>query len=72
MTYSKEFIQKTIDVWQPYSPDKLTETDAIEIADNMIGLYTFLLELKKKRDERSKKTVTTAKNKAENGVLHAG
>jgi hypothetical protein len=27
MTYSKEFIQKTIDLCQPYSKDKLNEED---------------------------------------------
>ena len=48
MAYSKEFIEKTIDVWQPYSEDRLTERDAIEIADNVICLYEFLLKLESK------------------------
>jgi len=47
LAYSKEFIQKTIEVWQPYSKDKLTEEDAAEIADNMIGLIEILAELDK-------------------------
>lgn len=46
--YSKEFIQKTIDVWQPYSKNNLTEEDAREIADNMVNLFEFLVELDKK------------------------
>ena len=52
MPYSKQFIQETIDIWQPYSPEKLTEADAAEIADNMIGLYSFLLGLKKKHEDK--------------------
>lgn len=48
MVYSKEFIQKTIDVWQPYSKDSLIEEDAREIADNMINLFEFLIELEDK------------------------
>jgi len=48
MSYSREFIQETIRVWQPYSKEKLTEEDAREIADNMVGLYSFMLELERK------------------------
>ena len=58
MPYSKEFIQETIKVWQPYSKEKLTEEDAREIADNVINLYTFMLELERKYktcEEKSKK-----------------
>ena len=51
MSYSKEFIQKTIDVWQPYSEEKLTEADAIEIAENMANLCTFLMDLELKDKE---------------------
>ena len=48
MPYSQEFIQETIRVWQPYSKEKLTEEDAVEIADNMIGLYKLIIELENK------------------------
>ncbi|MDP3041824.1 MAG: hypothetical protein Q8N62_03715 [Candidatus Omnitrophota bacterium] len=48
MSYSKEFIQKTLDVWQPYSKDELTEEDAREIVDSMVGLVDLLAELDKK------------------------
>lgn len=48
MPYSKEFIQKTIDVWQPYSKEKLSEQNAIEITNNMLALVELLLELEKK------------------------
>ncbi len=46
--YSKEFLEKTIKVWQPYSPIPLTLEDAREIADNMLGLFSFVLELEQK------------------------
>jgi hypothetical protein len=39
---TKEFIQETIDVWQPYSKEKLTEEDAREIIDNMTGFFALL------------------------------
>jgi len=45
MVYSKEFIQKTIQVWQPHSKDKLTEDDAREIAANMADLFILLADL---------------------------
>ncbi len=48
MPYSKEFLQKTIDVFQPYSEEKLTEEDAREIAENVINLYKCLAELEQK------------------------
>lgn len=53
--YSKQFLEKTIAVWQPYSPDPLTIEDAQEIADNMLGLYSYLLELKQTHDQKEKK-----------------
>ncbi len=46
--YSKEFLEKTINVWQPYSHFPLTLEDAREIADNMLGLFSFVLELEQK------------------------
>lgn len=50
--YSLDFLKKTIRVWQPYSPEPLTLEDAQEIADNTLGLYTYLLELKQKHDQK--------------------
>lgn len=46
--FSKEFLEKTIKVWQPYSPAPLTLEDAREIAENMTGLAAFLFELEQK------------------------
>lgn len=52
--YSKEFLEKTIEVWQPYSPTFLTLEDAEEIIDNMTGLFKFLIELDKKYGKEEK------------------
>jgi len=41
--YSKEFLNKTIQVWQPYSPAPLSLNDAREITGNMTALFNFLL-----------------------------
>lgn len=51
MPYSKELIQKTLDFWQPrydVMGEKLTEEDAREILDNMIGFVELLAGLDKK------------------------
>ena len=40
--YSKEFLNKTIQVWQPYSPTPLSLNDAREITGNMTALFNFL------------------------------
>ena len=41
--HSKEFLNKTIEVWQPYSPTPLSFNDAREITENMTSLFNFLL-----------------------------
>jgi hypothetical protein len=46
--YSKEFLEKTINTWQRYYQAPLTQEDAREIADNMIGLFSLLAELEQK------------------------
>ena len=46
--YSKEFLNKTIEVWQPYSPAPLSLNEAIEITDNMTALFNFLISKEKK------------------------
>jgi len=52
--YSKEFLEETIKVWQPYSPTPISFEDAREIADNMGGLIEFLIYLDKKYAEEEK------------------
>jgi len=46
--FSSEFIQKTIQVWQPYSDVPLLQKDAIEITENMTALFNFLISKEKK------------------------
>jgi hypothetical protein len=53
--YSNEFLERTIKVWQPYSPVPLSLEDAREILENMTGLFLFLLELEKKYGKEEKK-----------------
>jgi len=48
--YSKEFLDKTIKVWQPYYPTPLSLNDAREITENMTALFNFLIN----NDEKSK------------------
>ena len=45
--YSKDFISKTIQVWQPYSPIPLSLKDAREITENMTALFNFLISEEK-------------------------
>jgi len=49
--YSKEFLDKTIQVWQPYFPTPLTMRDAREITQNMTALFNFLLAHESKPEE---------------------
>ena len=42
--YSKEFLDYTIQVWQPDSKELLTYQDAEEITDNVVGFYKLLLK----------------------------
>jgi len=48
--YSKDFLEKTIKVWQPYFPNPLTLRDAMEITENMTALFNFLIRHDKKSD----------------------
>ena len=41
--YSKEFLNKTIEIWQTYSPTLLSLNDAREITENMTALFDFLI-----------------------------
>ncbi|GAG13993.1 unnamed protein product [marine sediment metagenome] len=48
--YSKEFLNKTVKVWQTYSDVPLSSKDAIEITENMTALFNFLIN----NDQKSK------------------
>ena len=50
--YSKEFLDKTIKVWQPYSPTPLSLNDVRKITENMTALFDFLIN----NDGKSKGT----------------
>jgi len=51
--YSKEFLNKTIQVWQPYSPTPLSLNDAREITENITALFNFLITEEKKSQDKS-------------------
>ena len=46
--YSKDFLDKTIKVWQPYCLTPLSLNDAREITENMTALFDFLITHEKK------------------------
>ena len=48
--YSKDFLDRTIKIWQPYFPVPLTLGDAREITENMTALFNFLIRHDKKSD----------------------
>ena len=48
--YSKDFLKRTIKVWQPYFPTPLTLKDAREITENMTALFNFLIRHDRKSD----------------------
>lgn len=43
MKYNRKFLEKTIEVWQPYSSEPLSMEDAEEIADNMGEFFEYLI-----------------------------
>lgn len=51
--YSKEFLNKTIKVWQPFSSTHLSSNDAIEITENITALFNFLITEEKKSQDKS-------------------
>ncbi len=59
--YTKEFLNKTIDVWQPFSPTLLSLDDAREITGNMTALFNFLLtenkNIKNKEGKNAKRKI---------------
>lgn len=51
--YSEEFLNKTIQIWQPYSPTPLSLNDAREITRNITALFNFLITEEKKSQDKS-------------------
>ena len=54
MIYSKEFLEKTIKVWQPYTKAPLTLEDAREITENTVHYFKLLAEADSKRRKSSR------------------
>ena len=50
--YSKEFLNKTIKIWQPYCPTPLSLNDAREITENMTALFDFLITVDIKNNQK--------------------
>ena len=51
--FSLEFLQKTIQIWQPYSDVPLSSNDAIEITENITALFNLLITEEKKPHDKS-------------------
>ena len=47
-TYSKEFLNKTIDVWRPYREEPLSLQEAEETISNMTSLFRLIESLENK------------------------
>jgi len=66
--YSKEFLNKTINVWQPYSPTPISLNDAREITGNITALFNFLISNEKDTNNKNmNKNILSKKNKKEGG-----
>ncbi len=52
--YSKEFLEKTRQFWEPRYGHPLTLEDAREIAENMTGLFRLLDTLDRKYETKKK------------------
>jgi len=48
VSFSKEFLEKTIVFWQPYSREPLTLEDAREICENLTAFAKLLIDLDRK------------------------
>jgi hypothetical protein len=51
--FSLKFLQKTIQIWQPYSDVPLSSKDAIEITENITALFNFLITEENKDNSKS-------------------
>lgn len=49
---TNEMIKETIEHWQPYSKEKLTEEGVREIIENTVGLFDLLNELDIKQNKQ--------------------
>jgi len=51
--YSGQLLEKTITVWQPFSSSVLSEKEAKEITESIVGLFSFLLEWENKDEDKN-------------------
>lgn len=51
ITIDDDFLDKTIQVWQPYTREKLTREDAREIIQNVCDLFDLLNQIKKEIEQ---------------------
>jgi hypothetical protein len=51
----EDFIHYTIETWQPYYEEELTEQDAIEIIDNFTAFMKLLIKWDREKKERREK-----------------
>ena len=49
-TYPKDYLQRTINLFQPHSEAPLTLEDAQQLADDVLDLFEYLIELKQQRE----------------------
>ncbi len=50
-TYPQDYLERTIKLFQPFSDTPLTLEDAREIADCVLDVYAYALELKEKHEK---------------------
>lgn len=51
--YSKEFWEKIMTAWQPFSSSFLSHADAREITENIVGLFSLLSEWENKDGKKT-------------------
>jgi hypothetical protein len=52
--YSRQLLDETIVVWQPYYPARLTDEDAREIIENVLAFAGALLGMRRSSGERAR------------------
>ncbi len=54
--FPKEFLERTITVWQPYTAEPLSLRDAREIAENMTDLFSLLSEWQERNEKEGNRS----------------
>ena len=61
----RDFLDETIEFWQPYTKEKLTREDAREIIQNTVALFKFLHELDRELNGNKRAKKRLKKNKVD-------